>query len=194
MVALTAAASAVSTAVASAPLTTAATLVGGYSAYQEAQAQNRAASAKANAVAVEAEQVKQQGMETEIRQRQKVAAIVGEQKVGFASSGVDIGSGTPTDVVADTKTLGNADALTIRANTKRQVMALQEEQKGYNNSKINPWMSAGTTVLTSFAGGEIFKRAGAAFKAARASQKMAEVSSKAMKTWQGALSVRPGQT
>lgn len=51
------------------------------------------------------------------RQTQQLA---GAQKAGFAAQGVEIGSGTPSEVVADTELLGGLDIETIRTNAFRE--------------------------------------------------------------------------
>lgn len=172
-------------AAAAAPVTTAATLVGGYAAYQGAVAQNKAATANAKAVAEEANLTAAQGVEAEVKQRQKVAGLIGEQKAAYGASGVEVGGGTALDVITDTKKLGDADALTIRANTLTKVNALRSEEAAYNSSKTNPWLAAGKTVLTDLAMGGMFKGMGAGSSAAKKAAALKDASTRAMTTWQG---------
>jgi len=56
----------------------------------------------------------------EQRKRLEVARIKGQQKVAMAANGVDLSFGSPLDVLVDTATLGEIDALTVRSNAYRE--------------------------------------------------------------------------
>lgn len=49
----------------------------------------------------------------------RTAQQIGAKKAAAAASGVDIGSGSPLDVIADTSRIGMLDALTIKNNAAR---------------------------------------------------------------------------
>jgi hypothetical protein len=65
------------------------------------------------------------GIQSESQQRSRVSRLIGEQRVALAASGVSVDAGTAGDIQADTAALGELDALTIRANTEREVRALR---------------------------------------------------------------------
>lgn len=60
------------------------------------------------------------GRDDEQRFRQGVRTLIGSQRAGFAAQGVDVGVGSPVDVVADAAFLGELDALTVRSNAERE--------------------------------------------------------------------------
>lgn len=71
------------------------------------------------------------GKEEESSFRQKLRKIQGEQRVGFAASGVSLASGSPADVLTDTAVLGELDALTIRDNAARRAFGFEVEEANY---------------------------------------------------------------
>lgn len=103
------------------------TVMGGMGAIQQGNAQ--AASAQYNAQVADmnaklaerqARDVVERGQVEEQQQRAKTAAIMGQQKAAMAANGVDLKFGSPLDTLVDTATMGELDALTIRANTYRE--------------------------------------------------------------------------
>jgi hypothetical protein len=101
----------------------------------------------------------QRGRIEEQNQRLKVARIAGSQRAGFASSGVELGSGSPLDVLMDTAQLGELDALTIRSNAEREAYGYTTQssnltaQSGLTrmagrNAQTAGYISAGSTLLS----------------------------------------------
>jgi len=174
-------------AMAAAPITTAATLVGGYAAYQGAQAQNKANLANANAIGVESQQVQQQGLQAEVKTREKAAAIAGEEAAGYAASGIDTGSGTGADVINETKQLGNMDAMTVRSNTLSQMNVLKNQQNALISSYQNPMLAARKTILSDLAISGLGKDLGDAWNKAWKTQILASAGTAAMNTYQGTI-------
>lgn len=76
------------------------------------------------------QQSKQIGAIREEEQRQKVRQFAGSQEADFAARGVDLSSGVVTAMLDDTYTLGETDALNIRANAMREAW-------GYSVSATN---------------------------------------------------------
>jgi hypothetical protein len=102
----------------------------GRAAEQQAQYQNQVAqnnSIIAQRMAVDAEK---RGKVAEEEQRRKTANLLGRQQAVYGASGVDITSGSPLTVMADTAQLGEVDALTVRNNARRE--ALQHETTSMN--------------------------------------------------------------
>ena len=140
-----------------ATVTTSASLLGGYAAYQGATAANKAAIANANSVGQESLLVQQQGIQAQAKKSQEIGQVEGAQEAAYASSGIDTGSGTAATVKKQTLDLGKADIMTIQSNTLNQMNALKTQQQGYINSMQNPFLAAGSTVLTDLAMGGVFK-------------------------------------
>jgi hypothetical protein len=67
------------------------------------------------------------GKIAEQRQRLQVARLAGTQRATFGSSGVELSSGSPLDVLMDTAQLGELDALTIRSNAEREAYGFRAQ-------------------------------------------------------------------
>lgn len=112
------------------PLAIAAAGFSAYSAYSEASAQKQAAKAQAqiarnNAVTAEnnakyQETLSQRALDNGTLEanklRQRIAAISGGQRAGFAGSGVLLDTGSPLDIISDTGLLGGQDVQTTLKN------------------------------------------------------------------------------
>ncbi len=104
----------------------------------------------------QADIAQQVGTMKEQNARLATANQFGAQRARMAASGVDLGQGSPTDVLASTEYMGEREALTIRDDTNRQVWALQTQQQGLlrdqqfklaQQSAINPAVQAFGTLL-----------------------------------------------
>ncbi|MBA1159337.1 virion core protein, T7 gp14 family [Microvirga mediterraneensis] len=111
--------------------------VGAVGAIQQGNA--AAASAKYNAAVNEnnnvlaqraAEDARKRGEQEAQEHNRRVSALRGKQTAAMAANGVDLTSGSPLNVTADTAQLGALDVLTIRNNTERE--ALGYEAQGMN--------------------------------------------------------------
>jgi len=67
-----------------------------------------------------AEDALERGSQEKDAQRRKTAALMGRQQAVLAASNVDIGSGSPLAIMADTATLGELDASIIQNNADRE--------------------------------------------------------------------------
>jgi hypothetical protein len=108
-------------------LTLGSTLLGAAGAVQQgqaaaAQAEYSAKVQEMNATLSErrAKDAIERGEVEEQRKRQEVQKVIGQQKVAYAASGVDLSFGSPLDTIVDTAVMGELDALTIRSNTYRE--------------------------------------------------------------------------
>lgn len=108
-------------------LTIGSTLMGAAGQIQQAQA--TAAANKYNAKVADmnaaiserrAKDALERGALAEQQKRRETAALLGKQKAAMAANGVDLTFGSPLDVIVDSATLGELDALTIRSNTYRE--------------------------------------------------------------------------
>lgn len=61
----------------------------------------------------------ERGQLDEQRKRQEVAQIQGQQRAAMAANGVDLSFGSPLNIIVDTATMGEIDALTIRSSAAR---------------------------------------------------------------------------
>jgi hypothetical protein len=77
------------------------------------------------------------GAEDEERFRMVVKGLIGSQRAGFAGQNVDVGIGSPVDVVADTAYLGELDALTIRNNAAREAWGYNIEAENFRRFGAN---------------------------------------------------------
>jgi hypothetical protein len=101
----------------------------------------------------------QRGAIEEQRKRMEVGRIRGQQTAAMAATGVDVGFGSPLDLIVDTSVLGELDALTIRTNAYRESyehkVDAANKRAGANlslmqgqNAMTSGYLSAGGTVLT----------------------------------------------
>lgn len=146
-------------------LTLGSTLLGAAGAVQQGNAAAKAANYQAkvgemNATISErrAKDAMERGEVEEQRQRMEVQKVLGQQKVAYAASGVDLGFGSPLDTIVDTAVMGELDALTIRSNTYREAhdrrVDAANQRAGANISrmegqaaKTGSYLSAVGTVL-----------------------------------------------
>jgi hypothetical protein len=102
---------------------------------------------------------KSRGAKEEASHRVKVAALKGRQRSALAASGVVVDSGSALDILGDTASLGELDALTIRSNAEREAyenkvdasnLAANAGMKrmGAKNSLIAGKIGATTSLLT----------------------------------------------
>lgn len=90
--------------------------------YQAQVNENNAILAQRNA-----EDARKRGAVEEDEHRRKVAALQGRQTAVMAANGLDVTSGSPLDILADTGQMGELDALTIRNNSEREALGYQAQ-------------------------------------------------------------------
>ena len=111
--------------------------VGAMGAMQQANAAAASANYQAqvnqnNAILADraAEDARKRGDAELAEHRRKVAQMQGKQVAAMAANGVDITSGSPLNILADTAQMGELDAATITNNAERE--ALGYEAQGMN--------------------------------------------------------------
>lgn len=67
------------------------------------------------------------GQAAESNMRSRTASTIGTQRAAYAGQGVDVASGTAKDIQAETQTIGDFDALTIRNNAMRESHGLSQQ-------------------------------------------------------------------
>lgn len=92
----------------------------GNAARRAGEAQGELEDYNAQVAELQAQDAIARGADEEQRFRAGVRGIIGAQRAGFAASNIDVGFGSPVDVVADAAYLGELDALTIRTNAGRE--------------------------------------------------------------------------
>lgn len=99
-----------------------------------------------------------QGQREEQKSRLATANLKSSQRASMAANGVDLGSDTAVNILTTTDTMGEIDANTINANAARAAWGYRTQATNYKNEalmtratakSINPFMAAGTSLLTS---------------------------------------------
>ncbi len=73
----------------------------------------------------------ERGQIEEQQQRMKTSQVIGKQRTAMAANGVDLAYGSPLDALVDTATIGELDALTIRANTYREERDIRQQGQNF---------------------------------------------------------------
>lgn len=104
----------------------------GRAAQQSAEYNAKVADMNAKIAERQARDAVERGQIEEQQQRMNTSQIIGQQRAAMAANGVDLGFGSPLDTLVDTATMGELDALTIRANTRREERDIR--QQGANST------------------------------------------------------------
>lgn len=134
------------------------------SAYQQAQGQRSALQYQASVARMnaglagdQASDAIRNGQTAEGIQDLRTGQMLGTQRAAMAANGVDLGEGSPNEVLATTKYMGTRDALQIHDNAIMQAWGYRTQQQNFltdanreenEASAISPWMAAGTSLLT----------------------------------------------
>lgn len=97
--------------------------------YQNEQYQQNAKNAERDARLAE-----KRGEEQAINQGKQVNQVVGQQKVGYAASGVDVSSGSAAAVTAETYKIGFEDMSTIKNNAYLEAMGFRQQAANYRTA------------------------------------------------------------
>ena len=154
-------------------LTLGSTLLGAAGSIQQGQAAAKAAKynaqvAEMNATISErrAKDALDRGAFEEQQKRRENAALMGKQKAAMAANGIDLTFGSPLDMIVDSATLGELDALTIRKNAYREEYDYRVQAANQRAQKTM-YEGAAKSALTGgylAAGGTILGGAGNAYK------------------------------
>ncbi|MHA2064249.1 MAG: virion core protein, T7 gp14 family [Candidatus Thorarchaeota archaeon] len=96
----------------------------------------------------------------ERKHRIQLAQLIGEQRAGAAASGVLVDEGSALDVVLDTASIGELEALTIRSNAEREALGFRQQANQFGGDAAflgssakslssNALFAGGATALTS---------------------------------------------
>jgi hypothetical protein len=134
-------------------------------AYSQAQSQQAALQAQAQVAennatlsGWQADDAVQRGQMAASQVQLKGAQVKGAQRAAMAANGVDLSVGSPQAVLNDTDYYTAVDTNTVVDNAAREAWGYQSQARNYTDqaaaassgaSKISPWLSAGTSLLTS---------------------------------------------
>lgn len=121
-------------------------IVSGIGAQQQAQAQANAANYNAAVARNAATFAKQQGEVQAQANDRKTAAMIGRQRAVYAAGNLDVNSGSPLDIQADTAQFGRLNSLTIRNNAARQAYGY-EANANLDTAAASNYESAGNTAM-----------------------------------------------
>ena len=148
----------------------AATLAGtGMSVYGNVQSGRQAGAAaaynaklarrEANLAEMRAQDAQRRGGLEEDRFRRQQSLLQGEQVSGLAAAGVELDSGAPLQILADTAEATELDARTIRYNAQLEAWGLRNQGEGHaaqarlalaegRNARNSAYLSAGSSLLS----------------------------------------------
>jgi hypothetical protein len=116
-----------------------------YSARQQGRAEQAVAEENARRSELAASDEERRGRLEAAEHRMKVRRIFGQQKAAMASSGLELGTGSSFDVLADTLHFGEADAQNIEAESARQAWGLRIQGQDYRNQGLMARRAARTS-------------------------------------------------
>lgn len=133
-------------------LMVAGTAMSAYGSYQEGKAENEAAKFNANMEEQKAKDAKERGLADEATHARKVAQLKGAQRAQWAADGVDLSSGTPSEIFEQTAEWGERDRQTIEHNTEREIWTHRQQANLYRaqgkNAKRAGTIGAFSSILT----------------------------------------------
>lgn len=106
-----------------------------------------------------AQDAERRGAIEEDRFRRQQSLLMGQQASMLAASGVELDSGSPLQILADTAEATEVDARTIRYNSQMEAWGLRNQRDGYTaqsqlanvegkNAKNNAYLSAGSSLIS----------------------------------------------
>lgn len=104
-----------------------------------AQAEERQADQNAKVAEAQAQNATMAGLVEEDRRRAQTRAMLARQRVSIAANNLDMSTGTPLELLGDTASIGEQDALAIRANAAREAW-------GYRTQAVNARNQGAMTV------------------------------------------------
>lgn len=134
-------------------------IAGGAAANNAAKYNAQVASNNAAMAQRQAEDAKERGRIEEQRFRLQAAQLRGQQAASLAANGVDISSGSPLQVLADSAGMAELDAASVRDQAAREAYGYQVESANYLNestlerargksAKRASYFEAGSSLLT----------------------------------------------
>lgn len=137
--------------------------VSAYGSYKQQSAANQAyeynaqmSERNSQVAKIQADQTRAQGETAARNKAREVSLLQGSQRAGYAGGGILVDSDTAYDIGEETAVTGALDSLTLKQNARKQAWAYDVQAQNYStdaafsrSKKVNPWLSAGTSLLTS---------------------------------------------
>lgn len=125
--------------------------IGAAGAMTRAQSQQNMLTSEANIADMQARQAIINGQTNEQSSMLRTGATFGAQRAQLGANGVDLGSGSATDLLASTKYMGARDAMTIKDNALRTAWSYsaQSSMDRAAAGSINPTMAGVGSLLGS---------------------------------------------
>lgn len=122
-----------------------------YGAYQQSSVQKAVAKNNANIADAAATSATQRGEEQAQQAQRQARQMTGAQRAGFASRGLDLGAGTPADMLEQTNFFGQSDAATARTNGRQDAWGYKTQGANYiaQANAQNPGMALTGSLLGS---------------------------------------------
>lgn len=86
--------------------------------------------------------------------------LMGAQRAAMAANGIDVSFGSPSDILADTAMYGREDQMTIRENTRREIMGYDinaanfgAQRNAAKSAATGALIAGGLEVVSTIAGG-----------------------------------------
>lgn len=128
------------------------TAVSTYASVSSAQSQKEVANANAQQIEYQRKDALVRGNIHASEIRDKARMIGGQQAAAFGAAGLDLNTGTPSDVLSETTTFGELDALKAINNAQREGNGLQSaaELELFRGRKAQTqgYMQAGSSLLS----------------------------------------------
>lgn len=90
----------------------------------------------------------ERGKQAQVDHFRKVAALKGQQTAAFAAEGVDVGFGSPLDVLGDTAVMGMEDAFRLAENANREAQGYRIEAQNYRAQRSASKAAATNTLIS----------------------------------------------
>jgi len=148
----------------------ASSLLSAFSAYQQAEIQNRLAAYSASAARLNADLARRDGdfafkaaLKDEKKHRDQLQQFIGSQRARMGASGFSVESASFEDTIDTSAVLGELDALAIRYEgelaqwrAQQEARLLEFQADVAETTKTSPFLAAGTSLLGSGARGISF--------------------------------------
>lgn len=125
--------------------------ISAFSAIKQGQAAKEAGEFNANAAMKNAEATRQQGAEEERRLRAMTRKQIGEARANYGASNLSI-EGSPLDVLQESVSNAERDAINIRSGSSRRAAAYEEsasfERRAGANGELGGYISAVGTLAS----------------------------------------------
>lgn len=120
-------------------------------AFAKANADRMAAETNVQIAKAQADNAIRMGDSQAQKLYQQTSQLKGTQRATMGASGVDLGSGSPLDILTSTDVMAKTDQNTLKYNTQLDVNAAMSKAAYYRSqaSNASPFVSAGSSLVTS---------------------------------------------